>query len=242
MITGNVDRLSDDELELLTWALSLDIEGDMGSHSPMGGALERAAVGRRPVRHPPALIRTAEAGGTTVDVGLRCGPTFVNTPIRPEPSAEMDLGMLEAAGKDKAVRAVLAAIGPHRKTLWTCYVWRFPEARRVKLAAFGDLAPLVSRTRAAEQSFECSEPPRENSVLEFCEGLSSRIEAAKAGGYAPTEADLVALAQIAGEAEERLADACRCVKAALRRHANEMRLERERKRRPTAHRMLREDL
>lgn len=56
------------------------------------------------IRHKPARVRTASGGGVTEDVGLRCGPVYVNVPAPPVPELEADLDERALAAMRKAAR------------------------------------------------------------------------------------------------------------------------------------------
>lgn len=224
IVTGNSDRLTDDELDLLVWALQQDIEGDMGRRSKLGFILDNSAMGYQSVQHPRCTrIRTSEAGGWTDDVGLRCGPVFVSTPGQEWNPHDMTMRILDVGGKDRAVRAMLLALGAHAPVLWRCYVARYPEGLRASLAVFSDLAPLVADTKAAWRARTAAHPPKQSRTsLAYCQGLSARLLADTAD-----EEDKRAMTEICLEAEGLLGPACKCVKASLAKHRKKLRRARE---------------
>lgn len=229
MITGNVDRLSDDEINLLIWVLSNDVEGDLGRRSSMGGIMDKSALGYEPVRHARlARIQTSTSGGTTDDVGFRCGEVFVKVPKHSKNDSSMEALMIAVAGKDRAGRAMLRDIRSHLQTLRLAYVSRLPATLEASLRAFADLAPLVAETAAAMEAHEASGDSQ--GVLAYCQALSARVVAAHDGESKLMDADAIAMQEIAGEADALLSDACRCVKSSLRRHAAEIKQARSRRR------------
>lgn len=211
IVTGNQDRLSDDELDLVVWAISLDLKGDMGLRSNAG--VYEVAGNYEPIRP-----RQDSAGVVT--------SMYVKKPKGSSRRNEMGQRMMDAAALDREARAVLGEIGRHREVLWRCYVAKFPEGLRASLAAFADLAPLVASTTAATRHRRLAiSEGRDKSPnrLSYCQGLSARILKAQGGGEEIIEADSLAMQEICGEAEPVLAEACRVVKASLGRHRSSIR-------------------
>lgn len=211
MTTGNSDRLTDDEVDLVCWALSLDLKGDMGLRSNAG--VYEVAGNYEPIRP-----RRDSAGVVTT--------MYVKKPKGSSRRNEMGQRMMDAAALDREARAVLGEIGRHREVLWRCYVAKFPEGLRASLAAFADLAPLVASTTAATRHRRLAiSEARDKSPnrLSYCQGLSARILKAQGGGEEIIEADSLAMQEICGEAEPILAEACKVVKTSLSRHRSSIR-------------------
>jgi hypothetical protein len=238
MATGNTDRLSDDELDIVCWALSLDLKGDCGLRSN-AGVYEVAG------NFEPTRPRKNSAGVVT--------SMYVKKPKGSSKKNEMGDRMLQAAALDRAARQMLSDIGAaHRQTLWACYVTSYPDGLRASLEAFGDLGPLVPGTKAAKTSLaaawsakddevECANKKckrtawhlvgpfcdtcRRPNALSYCQGLSARIITSQAQKSALDPLDIHAMQAICDETEPILSDACRSAKASLRRYRANRRLD-----------------
>jgi hypothetical protein len=75
-------------------------------------SVQRDSIYLGSLHHPPASIPTSESGGTTQDVGLRCGPVFVNKPSPPykEASVEPDYRSLNAMHRASGIDRALAKL------------------------------------------------------------------------------------------------------------------------------------
>lgn len=211
MTTGNSDRLTDDEHDFVVWILRDDLRGDMGVRSNAG--IYEVAGNFEPIRP------RKDSAGVVQSM-------YVKKAKGSSKKNEMGDRMLDAAALDREASAVLKEIGDHRKTLWLCYVAKFPEGLRASLAAFADLGPLVANTEAARRHRKVAQSDgRDKSPnrLGYCQGLSSRILKGQSGQETLVDGDVTAMEEICAEAEPPLAAACKAVKNALKRHRTAIR-------------------
>lgn len=206
MTTGQSDRLTDDEMDLIVWILREDMKGDLGLRSNAGvyevaGNFEPI----RPRKDSAGVIQTM----------------YVKKPKGSSKKNEMGDRMLDAAALDREANAVLKEIGEHARILWKTYVATYPEGLRASLAAFADMGPLVASTEAARKHRKIAVADGRHkgaNRLEYCQWLSTRRIRQEAGQEILIDADLLAIDEIILEADAPLSAACKAVKAALKRH------------------------
>lgn len=144
-------------------------------------------------------------GGWTEDVGLRCGPVFVSSPVPAFlPSADIDWNSVEAAVRAGRIDAKLRKMDAgERAVLWLA----FGARPRIGLLQLGPLCNVVALTPSAAQAHKRSRSIKH--LVEWLDQLS-----AKAGKKALDEQEKSEVAAMQREAEQSVIDAGRAYRAA----------------------------